>query len=391
MKRIELTCGFIPLVDCAPLVVALELGFAEDEGLALILRRLPSWSAIRDQLAFGQVDAAHMLSPLPVAMSMGLGAAPMRIDALSVLSVNGDVIGVSSKLAARMREIGAADTWDDPAATGRALIAAADGRLSVGSPFPFSMHSELLYYWLNALGLESPAGLDMRTIPPPMMVDAVAAGEVDVFCVGEPWGGVAARSGVAELIAPGSAIWSFAPEKVLAVRHEDAESEASARLLRAVWRAGKWLSATENRMIGSEILARPEYLDLDSNLIERAMTGRLMVDADGTERTAPRFIEFFDGAATFPWRSQAIWIAERWAARAGVDKAMAVAAARACYRADIYRRVLGPIGADMPGASEKIEGGLSIRTPVASSTGQMYLGPDQFFDGLKFDPATADA
>lgn len=386
MTRHPVACAYLPLVDCAPLVVAKELGFAAEEGVDLTLHRAPSWSALRDQLAFGAVDAAQMLAPMPVAMSMGLGGAPMRVDALSVLSVNGDVVGASAPLARRMRDVAGEVDFLNAAAVGAALIAAMDGRLRVGAPFPFSMHAELLYYWLAALGVESPAGLDMRTIPPQRMAEAVAADEIDLFCVGEPWGGAAAASGAAEIILPGSAIWSFAPEKVLAVRHEDAESNASARLLRAVWRAGRWLGDAGNRLIGSEILARPHYVNVDAALIERTMTGRLIVDAKGTERKAPRFIEFFDGAATFPWRSQAVWIARRWAARAGVDRAEAAAAARACFRSDVYRAVLGPIGADLPGASEKVEGALSIRTPVASSTGQTFLGPDRFFDGRIFDP-----
>lgn len=389
MKPVALTCGFVPLVDCAPLVVARELGFASEEGLDLTLRRMPSWSALRDELAFGMLDAAQMLSPMPVAMSMGLGGAPMKIDVLSVLSVNGDVIGASLPLVERMRAAGGLDDFADATSIGRALIAAADGRLRVGVPFPFSMHAELLYYWLNALGLESPAGLDMRTIPPQKMPDAIAADEIDLFCVGEPWGGYAVASGGAEIILPGSAIWAFAPEKVLAVRHEDAQSDASARLLRAVWRAGRWLGDPDNRLIGSEILARPEYVDVDPALIERTMRGRPIVNAAGLERAAPRLIEFFDGAATFPWRSQALWIAGRWAARAGVDQAEAAKVARDCFRSDIYRHVLGPIGADLPGASEKVEGGLASRTPVSSSTGHMYLGPDQFFDGIRFEPFSA--
>ncbi|MEL7466046.1 MAG: CmpA/NrtA family ABC transporter substrate-binding protein [Pseudomonadota bacterium] len=388
MKRLGAKCGFVPLVDCAPLVVARELGFAGDEGLDLHLEKMASWSVARDQLAFGDLDAAHLLSPMPVAMSMGLGGAPMRIDALSVLSVNGNVVGASKPLVERMRRESSFDNFGDAASVGRALIAAANGRLRVGAPFPFSMHAELLYYWLNALGLESPAGLDMRTVPPPKMPAAIAADEIDLFCVGEPWGGFAVGSGAAELILPGAAIWAFAPEKVLAVRHEEAESELSAALLRAAWRAGKWLGDPDNRIIASEILARPEYVDVDAGLIERTMMGRPVVDGVGAERKAPRFIEFFDGAATFPWRSQAAWIATRWAARAGIDKAEAIEAAKASYRSDVYRRVLGPLGADLPGASEKIEGALSIRTPVASSTGQMFLGPDRFFDGLKFDPST---
>lgn len=390
MTPIRVACGFLPLVDCAPLVLAHELGFAAEEGVDLDLQRMPSWSALRDNLAFGVLDAAQMLSPMPVAMSMGLGGAPMRIDVLSVLSVNGDMIGASPKLVERIRSFGGLDDFLNAEAVGKAVIAAAEGRLRVGAPFPFSMHAELLYYWLNALGLESPARLDMRTIPPPKMAEAILAGEIDLFCVGEPWGGYAVASGAAELILPGAAIWAFAPEKVLAVRHEDAETEASARLLRAVWRAGRWLGDPENRLIGSEILARPAYVDVDPDLIERTMRGQPVVNARGEERRANRLIEFFDGAATFPWRSQAEWIAQRWAARAGVDQVEAARVGRACFRSDIYRRVLGPIGADLPGASEKIEGALSIRTPVASSAGQMFLGPDQFFDGLRFEPLGAE-
>lgn len=386
MNPKKVSCGFLPLVDCAPLVVARELGFAEEEGLDLALMRMPSWSTLRDQLAFGMLDAAQMLSPMPVAMSMGLGGAPMKVDVLSVLSVNGDVIGGSLPLVGKMRAVGGMDDFADAAGVGRALIAATEGKLRIGAPFPFSMHAELLYYWLNALGLESPARLDMRTIPPQKMADAVAANEIDLFCVGEPWGSFAVSSGAAEIILPGSAIWAFSPEKVLAVRHEDAALDRSARLLRAVWRAGRWLGDPHNRLIGSEILARPEYVNVDAALIERTMVGRPVVNMAGEERKAPRLIEFFDGAATFPWRSQACWIASRWAARAGIDQAEAVRIGRACFRSDIYRAVLGPIGADLPGASEKVEGALSIRTPVASSTGEMYLGPDQFFDGLRFEP-----
>lgn len=386
MTPIQISCGFLPLVDCAPLVIARELGFAREEGIDLNLLRMPSWSTLRDQLAFGVLDAAQMLSPMPVAMSMGLGGAPTKIDVLSVLSVNGDVICASLPLVEKMRAVGGMTDFSDATGVGRALIAAADRKLRIGAPFPFSMHAELLYYWLNALGLESPARLDMRTIPPQMMPDAIAADEIDLFCVGEPWGGFAVASGAAEIVLPGSAIWAFSPEKVLAVRHEDAETDGAACLLRAVWRAGRWLGNPENRVIGSEILARSEYIDVDAALIERTMNGRPVVNASGAERKAPRLIEFFDGAATFPWRSQACWIAARWAARAGIDQAEAARVGRACFRSDIYRHVLGPIGADLPGASEKVEGALSIRTPVASSTGDMYLGPDLFFDGLRFEP-----
>jgi NitT/TauT family transport system ATP-binding protein len=387
LDRVE--CGFVPLVDCAPLVVARELGFAAEEGIDLCLHPQPSWSAIRDKLAFGALDAAHMLSVLPVAMSMGLGGAAGKIDALSVLSVNGDVVGVSPELAARMQDVGLSRTVNRATAVGKTLIAAAAGPLRIGVPFPFSMHAELLYYWLSALGLQAPRDLDVRTLPPSRMGEAIAAGELDAFCVGEPWGSVAVEAGAAEIILPGSAIWQFAPEKVLAVRHDWAEEkgEIAARLIRALWRAGRWLGDADNRLNVSDLLARPSYVHQPAEILDRALSGHLVLSKGSAPVPLPDFLEFHDRAATFPWRSQAMWIAARWAARAGVDRVEAVAAARACYRADLYRDALLEIGVDMPGASEKVEGALGDRIEVASAKGEMFLGPDLFFDGAVFDPA----
>ncbi|MGF1501202.1 MAG: CmpA/NrtA family ABC transporter substrate-binding protein [Paracoccaceae bacterium] len=389
MSRFSIDCGFIPLVDAAPLVIAREMGFAAEEGFDLRLHREPSWSALRDKLALGRLTAAHMLAPVPVAMSMGIGGLAVGIDALMVLSVNGNTIGVSVALAERMRETGVPNDIMAAEAIGRRLIDAAVPPLRVGVPFPVSMHAELFYYWLEALGVRAPRDLVVRTVPPPQMADAMAAGEIDAFCVGEPWGSLAVAAGVAEIILPGAAIWQFAPEKTLAVRRSwgEAEPGAAASLMRAVWRAARWLSDPAHRVAASEIMAGGAYLDVGAEVIERTMAGRLVLDASGAEREVPRLIEYFDGAATFPWRSQAVWIADRLARRFGLDPAEAAAAARACFRPDLYRSALGPLGADLPGASEKVEGVLEARTPVASSTGEMFLGPDTFFDGRSFDPA----
>ncbi len=389
---VTLTAGFIPLVDAAPLVVAHEFGFAEEEGLALDLRRAPSWSMLRDLLALGQIEAAHMLSPLPVAMALGLGGMATRIDALTVLSVNGDTVTVSRALAARLRAAGHDFAFTDAAAAGRALIGAAGGRLRIGVPFPFSMHAELLYYWLGALGLQAPQALDVRTVPPPLLAEAMAAGEIDAFCVGEPWGSIAVETGVGELLLPGKAIWAFAPEKVLAVRHDWAETEAelTGRLMRAVWRASRWLGDAGNLATISDVLARPEYVNVSAEVIERALYGRPVISPEGTERTVPGFLEFFAGSATFPWRSQAAWIGARLAARTGLDRAEAIRAARETFRTDLYRRHLRAAGADLPGASAKLEGALAHPTAVASEAGKMILHPDSFFDGQIFDPASDD-
>jgi NitT/TauT family transport system ATP-binding protein len=390
-----LSVGFIPLVDAAPLIVAQEMGFAAEEGLALDLLPAPSWSSLRDLLAFGRVDAAHMLAPVPVASALGLGGSGVEMCALSVLSMNGNVIGVSNGLAARMRNGGHGFGFDDAHAAGAAIITAgpeAGARLRIGVPFPFSMHAELLYYWLSALGLPAPQGVEVRTVPPPLMAEAMASGEIDAFCVGEPWGSIAVEKGVATLLLPTRAIWQGAPEKVLAVRKgwADDEPELSARLIRAVWKAQRWLFAPDSRALAGEILARPEYLAMPVEVIDRALTGNLCISPGGDMRQVPDFVTFYKNAASFPWRSQAQWIGYQLAARMGLDRAEALRKASHVFRPDLYRAALDPAGAVIPGASSKIEGSIRVETPVASGAGRLFLGPDSFFDGKSFDPERAN-
>ena len=388
MRGAVLSVGFIPLVDAAPLIVAQEMGFAAEEGLALDLVRAPSWSSLRDMLVFGRVDAAHMLSPVPVAAALGLGGAGTALSAVSVLSANGNVIGVSNALAERMRAGGYDFGFDDARAAGMALIAAAQGQLRIGVPFPFSMHAELLYYWLSALGLPAPQGVDIRTVPPPLMAEALKAGEIDAFCVGEPWGSISVDQNVGTLLLPGKAIWAFAPEKVLAVRADWASAEPglTARLIRAVWKAGRWLANPETRVLTAELLARSEYLDLPPEIIDRALSGAFTVSPTGEQRRVEGFVEFHAGAANFPWRSQAQWIAYQLAARNGLDRAEAMARAGQVFRADIYRTALADAGTDLPGASSKIEGTIESDTPVASEAGRLFLTRNVFFDRRVFDP-----
>lgn len=383
-RRID--CGYVPLVDAAPLVIAAEIGFAAEEGLDLRLRRELSWAALRDRLIWGAYDAAHMLAPVIVAQSGGIGVGDEPLDALMLLSVNGEVIGANPALG---REIRArADDFLDAAATGQALRAAAGGRrLRVGVPFPYSTHALIVTYWLRSVGMAGE--VELTTVPPPRMAEAMAAGEIDLFCVGEPWGSVAVERGAAELILPGAAIWRFAPEKALAMPRASVEArpETAAALMRAVWRAARWLGAPTNTATAAGILGRADYLDMHPDLLERALTGRLAINPAGEERLAPRFVEFFAAAANFPWRSQGLWIAEALAELSGADRARLRAAARASFRTDLFRRALGPIGADLPGASEKVEGAMGVPTAVASTLGKLVLGPDRFFDGVVFDPA----
>ncbi|KMW59397.1 Nitrate ABC transporter, nitrate-binding protein [Candidatus Rhodobacter oscarellae] len=384
----RLKIGYVPLVDAAPLIVASYMGFDREEGLTLDLVRAPSWATLRDMLAFGRVDAAHMLAPVPVAMALGIGGVASPISALMVLSVNGNVIGVSQDLALRLADQGHDFAFCDATKAGTALIDAAKGRLRIGVPFPFSMHAELLYCWLSASGLPAPQNVEIRTVPPPLMAHAIEAGEIDAFCVGEPWGSIAVENGTGALLLPGRAIWSFAPEKVLAVRTRWAEEEPdlAARLMRAVWKASRWLGRGGLNTTASELLARSEYLDIAPDIIDRAFQGRLVINPDGETRKCANFVEFYEGAATFPWKSQAAWIADRMASRLGLDRIQAMDQAQAVFRSDLYRQHLGDIGAVLPSASSKVEGANPEETGVASVGGRLILAENRFFDGQIFDP-----
>lgn len=375
--------GFVPLLDMAPIAIANELGFAASEGFTLDLVRAPSWSSLRDMLLWDQVEAAQMLAPVPVAMALGLGGAVARLDILQNLSVNGDVIGVSSVLARALRHAGHDFGFNDAAGVAKSLAEVVPEVLRIGVPFPFSTHVELVRYWLRGVSLN----YELCTIPPPDMAGALAAGEVDAFCVGEPWGSVAVEQNAGSLVLPSRAIWAVAPEKVLSARHDWVEENPilTGRLMRAIWRAAKWLSAPENRMTASEILARSEYVNASVDLLDRALRGEMVISPRGEIRQVPDMIRFYDGAASFPWCSQAAWFAAQLATRHGLDIETSMSAAKSLCRTDLYRQNLRSAGTDLPGASEKLEGSLRHPTAVASERGTMILAPDTFFDGHIFD------
>ena len=372
-----LRLGYIPLVDAAPLIAAVEFGFAEEEGLPLELSRATSWSMLRDLLDFGQVDAAHMLSVMVVARALALGGSGPPLEALMVLSLNGQVFGLSPRLPAL--------PFDDPVAAGRVLSGV--GRvLRIGVPFVFSMHAELLTYWLERAAPD--VRVEIRSVPPPRMAEAMMADEIDGFCVGEPWGSQAVELAGAQLALSGSAIWSQAPEKVLAARQGWAEHDpaTATKLMRALWRAARWTADPANHLLLAEVMSRPGYLDVSSDLVDRTLSQRVLVAPQGPELHIPQFQTFHEGAANFPWRSQAAWIGSRLAVRLGLDEDDAMTRARAVFRSDLYRRHVGPVGAALPRASEKAEGAYSSEDAHPAVQGSLILSRNRFFDAHVFDP-----
>jgi NitT/TauT family transport system ATP-binding protein len=371
----RLVIGFIPLLDCASLVAASECGFAAREGLELSLVRETSWANIRDRLIVGHFDAAHMLGPMAVASTLGLGHVRVPIIAPCSLGLGGNAITVSLRLWEQMRREGAA-AGSPPRIQGIALKRVLASRrredldpLTFGMVYPFSCHNYELRYWLAAAGIDPDRDVRLVVIPPPLLADAMRAGQIDGFCVGEPWSSVAVDSGLGAIATSTAAIWPLSPEKVLGCRAEWAESRAEelAALIRALYRAAHWCEHPENHAQLATLLSEPRHIGIAPELLRRGLSGRLILAPEGESETLPNFYLPASRWATFPWTSHALWYYTqmvRWRQVELVAEHPALAART--YRPDIYRSALAPLEVELPREDTKVEA---------------------FFDNRVFDPA----
>ncbi|MGE0700597.1 MAG: CmpA/NrtA family ABC transporter substrate-binding protein [Hyphomicrobiaceae bacterium] len=390
--------GFIPLLDAAPVIVAREMGFAEREGLDLILTRETSWATLRDRLAVSQLDVAHVLAPLPIATNLGLAPLPTPLVAPMALGFGGNTVTLSTTLWQKLVDHGASADFD-PRTTLSALTSAVAEIKSRNQPLPvlaivhrYSAHHYELAYWLATGGLIPRRDVQLVVLPPSLMPSALASGHIDGFCAGEPWGSVAAATGAGVIATTKSHIWRSSPEKVLAVRRTWAEGRPAQTqaLVRAIYAAAVWCDADENRAELAALLARPDYLALDRTHLLPGLS-RVLQSPDGSPRHVPGFLQFAAHAATFPWTSHALWFLAQMARWSDAELTpQTVEIARSTFRPDIYRAALAPMGIALPSANAKVEGALTEEIPVGSSTGRLSLGPDGFFDGRIFDPEAID-
>ncbi|QRY66212.1 ABC transporter substrate-binding protein (plasmid) [Ensifer sp. PDNC004] len=393
--RHAITAGFVPLLDSALLVVAREMGFAEEQGIDLTLLRERSWASIRDRLAVRHVEVAHILGPMPIAGNLGLNVPAPEMIVPMALGLGGNAVTVSPALWQRMAENGA--TTDlDARANGAALRKAIDAQTGAPLRFavvhPYSGHNYELRYWLAASGIDPDRDIEIVVLPPPDMGDALAEGVIDGYCAGEPWNTFGVLRRGAHLATVKAAIWRSSPEKVLGVnaRWGQANPEAMAALLVALHQASIWCARPDNHEALATLLARPAYVGRDVELLLPALKGNLPV-GNGEVRAVRDFFVPNAKAATFPWKSHALWFYSqmvRWRQIEHTAERQRIAAET--YRPDIYRAALKHLGIAMPSASAKVEGALTVETPVGSS-GALTLGPDGFFDGGRFDPDDLDA
>lgn len=364
--------GFIALTDAAPLIVARARGEFETEGLDVLLHREVSWATVRDKVAAGVHQGAHMLAPLAIATALGVGAEPARMIVPMALNSGGASLGVSAQLAAEMGDL-----------TPGALAAVVAARKAAGKPmisfavvFPYSMHNYMLRFWAASAGIDPDADIRITVAPPISIASRLRSGEIDGFCVGAPWSVVCQADSGAQIALESSDFWPCGPDKVLALSGAWAEREPhqSLALTRAIARAAQWADDPANRGELVALLCRREWLDAPPNLIGQSL----------------KQIRFARDAALYPWKSHAAWIGSQMLRWRQIDSAK-IAQVTACYRPDLFRAVARDVGLDAPIADSKLEGENAQAWAIPSLNGQIELPPDRIFGGGPFNPDAVTA
>ncbi|MFK7879747.1 CmpA/NrtA family ABC transporter substrate-binding protein [Roseobacter sp.] len=362
LEKDELTFGFIKLTDMAPLAVAYELGYFEDEGLFVTLEAQANWKVLLDGVIDGQLDGAHMLAGQPLAATIGYGTEAHIITPFS-MDLNGNGITVSNEIWEQMKPN--IPLMDDgrpqhPISASALTPVVEDYKdqgipFNMGMVFPVSTHNYELRYWLAAGGLQpgyySPqdisgqigADVFLSVTPPPQMPATMEAGTIFGYCVGEPWNQQAVFKGIGVPVITDYQLWKNNPEKVFGITDEFAEENPNTTLAvtKALIRAAIWLDENENanRPEAVEILARSEYVGADYDVIANSMTGTFEFEK-GDKREIPDFNVFFRYNATYPYYSDAIWYLtqmRRWGqiAEPKSDEWF-IETAKEVYRPDIY-------------------------------------------------------
>src|SRR5471032_985849 len=350
MSEKRLRIGFIPLADAAALIVAVDKGFCADEGLDVELVREVSWSNVRDKFIIGLFDAAHLLAPVAIASSLGLGHVKVPIVSAFGLGVNGNAITVSPSLHAAIAAAADGNILD-PLVSAGALARVVSERkakglepLTFGMTFPYSTHNYHLRFWMAAGGVDRSEDVRLVVLPPPYMVESLANKYVDGFCVGAPWNSVAVDLGIGFILHFVSEIFSRAAEKLLAVRAQWAAENPDilTRLVRAHGRAADYIEDVANRDEVCTILAAPSRIDVAPEVIRRTFNGRLKVAPDGTVRVNDRYLLVGRNRAARPDPVQAAWLYAqmvRWGQAAISPEALRTA--KAVFRPDLYDAALG--------------------------------------------------
>lgn len=407
VEKDELKLGFIKLTDMAPLAIAKEKGFFEDEGLYVTLEPQANWKVLLDRVITGELDGAHMLAGQPLAATIGFGTKADIVTPFS-MDLNGNAITVSNAVWGEMKPkipVGADGKPVHPIKAD-ALKPVVEKFKAEGKPFnlamvfPVSTHNYELRYWLAAGGISpgyySPTDVSgqikadalLSVTPPPQMPATLEAGTIVGYSVGEPWNQAAVFKGIGVPVVTDDEIWKNNPEKVFGLTREFTEKypNTTLALTKALIRAAKWLDENDNanRPEAVKILARPEYVGADAKVIANSMTGTFEYEK-GDKRDVPDFNVFFRYNATYPYYSDAIWYLtqmRRWGQIAEQKPdAWYAQTAKAVYKPDIYMKAAELLIADGKAKKEEFPFGTDGYKPATSD----------FIDGIAYDGKTPNA
>ncbi|MFT5545655.1 MAG: ABC-type nitrate/sulfonate/bicarbonate transport system substrate-binding protein [Rheinheimera aquimaris] len=366
-----LTLGFVPLLDAAPLIVAKELGLFAAQGLNVTLQREASWASIRDKVAFGVLDGAQVIAPLPLASSLGLGAAAVPMTTALVLSSGGNAITLSTPLLQQL-DLDPA-LLPCPLASGKALqqylqqVPQRQQPLRLATVSPYSCHHYQLHYWLSTAGI-SPRQVEVIGVAPAAMTAQLASDAIDGFCVGEPWSSLAQLSGHGSIVTSCDQLWHNWQEKVFAVSQQFADNQPQCyqALLTALLHACHWLQDVQSNSDKTtqlwHWLVQPQYLALaDSGLTSSRLFNPVIPQA------------FFGAALNMPWRSQGAFMLQQMRNLQQWQGPLNHPLLQQVYRPDLYRQVAANLGFSTPATDSRLEG-----------DGGLNGDGSRFSDGLLF-------
>lgn len=351
-----LRLGFIALNDAAVLIAAKEKGFFAAEGLDVELSRQVSWATVRDKMSVGALDGAHMLAPTALAISLGaVGAEATPLAAPLALNINGPAITVASRL---MAVIGEGQTADGLARLVARRREEGASPITLAVVFPFSVHNYLLRDWLARAGIDPDRDVRLTIAPPSRMTELLVGGVVEGFCVTEPWDTAAVAAGAGQVVVRGSQFWPRTPDKVFTCTEAwaNARPDELQALARAMLRAGAWADDPANRAELAMMLAQPDYVGAEAQVIEASLADMI----------------FHAGGASAPQPIHAAWLLSQMARWSHIDPTIDIeAVARRVYRPDLYAVAAAALGMPEAPPLEVLEG-FGSETPFRLATAQAY-------------------
>ena len=354
-EKTEVKIGFIPLTDCASIVMASVLGIDKKYGIKIIPSKESSWASIRDKVMSGENDLTHMLYGQAYGVHLGVGGTKKDMAVLMTLNQNGQAITWSKKLADK-------GAVDGPSLA--KLMASEKREYTFAQTFPTGTHAMWLYYWLASNGINPIKDAKVITVPPPQMVANMRVGNMDGFCVGEPWNHRAIIDGIGVTAQTTQDIWKDHPEKVLATTGDFAKKNPNTcrAATAAILEASRWIDAgLQNKNKMAETIADKSYVNTSVDAINQRILGRYQ-NGMGKTWDDPNFMKFFsDGAVNFPYLSDGMWFLtqhKRWGLLKDHPDYLAVA--RQINQIDLYKQAAAasktPVPKDLMRTSKLIDG-----------------------------------